>query len=67
MKNKTKLRFKLYIEELSLRNIDYKYPEQAINQAESLKFSFKRFTHELIQNAVDAQAKYALLAIIINK
>ena len=52
------------IEELSSKNTDYKFPDQAINQAESLKSLSSdlytdniRFIYELIQNADDAQAK----------
>ncbi len=62
------------IKELSLKNTDYKYPEQAINQAESLKSLSSdlytdniRFIYELIQNADDAQAKNIILTILENK
>ncbi|CAF0977112.1 unnamed protein product [Adineta steineri] len=60
-----------YIEELSSQNTDYKFPEQAINQAESLKSLSSdlytdniRFIYELIQNADDAQAKNVILTIL---
>ncbi len=63
-----------YIEELSSKNTDYKYPEQAINQAESLKSLSSdlytdniRFIYELIQNADDAQANNVTLAILDKK
>ena len=59
------------IEELSAKNTDYKFPEQAINQAESLKSLSSdlytdniRFIYELIQNADDAQAKNLVLTIL---
>ncbi|CAF4429001.1 unnamed protein product, partial [Adineta steineri] len=62
---------KQYIEELSSQNTDYKFPEQAINQAESLKSLSSdlytdniRFIYELIQNADDAQAKNVILTIL---
>ncbi|CAF4277629.1 unnamed protein product [Rotaria sp. Silwood2] len=68
---KTSLR--RYIEELSSKNTDYKFPEQAINHAESLKSLSSdlytdniRFIYELIQNADDAEAKNVILAIIDN-
>ena len=63
-----------YVEDLFSRNTDYKYPEQAINQAESLKSLSSdlytdniRFIYELIQNADDAQAVHIDLAIIEQK
>jgi len=59
------------IEELSSKNTDYKFPEQAIPQAESLKSLSNdlytdniRFIYELIQNADDAKAKNVTLAIV---
>jgi HSP90 family molecular chaperone len=62
------------IEELSSKNTDYKFPEQAINQGESLKSLSSdlytdniRFIYELIQNADDAQAKNIILTILENK
>jgi HSP90 family molecular chaperone len=62
------------IEDLSSKNTDYKFPEQAINQAESLKSLSSdlytdniRFIYELIQNADDAQAKNVILAILEDK
>jgi hypothetical protein len=62
------------IGELSAKNIDYKFPEQAINQAESLKSLSSdlytdniRFIYELIQNADDAQAKNIILTILADK
>jgi DNA-binding MurR/RpiR family transcriptional regulator len=62
------------IEELSAKNTDYKFPEQAINQAESLKSLSSdlytdniRFIYELIQNADDAQAKNIILTILADK
>lgn len=62
------------IEDLSAQNTDYKYPEQAINQAESLKSLSSdlytdniRFIYELIQNADDAQAKNINLSILEEK
>ncbi|CAF3189498.1 unnamed protein product [Rotaria sp. Silwood2] len=62
------------IEDLSSKNTDYKYPEQAINQAESLKSLSSdlytddvRFIYELIQNADDAQTVHIILAILDNK
>ncbi|CAF2948832.1 unnamed protein product [Rotaria sp. Silwood2] len=62
------------IEDLSSKNTDYKYPEQAINQAESLKSLSSdlytddvRFIYELIQNADDAQTIHIILAILDNK
>ncbi|CAF0810222.1 unnamed protein product [Adineta steineri] len=65
---------KRYIEELSTTNTDYKFPQQAINQAESLKSLSSdlytdniRFIYELIQNADDAAAKHATLAILNKK
>ena len=58
------------IEELSAKNTDYRYPEQAINQAESLKSLSSdlytdniRFIYELIQNADDAKAENVTLAV----
>lgn len=58
------------IEELSGINTNYRYPEQAINQAESLKSLSSdlytdniRFIYELIQNADDAQAKNVILKV----
>jgi len=67
-------RLKKCIEELSSKNTDYKFPEQAINQAESLKSLSSdlytdniRFIYELIQNADDAQAKNIILTILENK
>jgi hypothetical protein len=66
-----KLSLKQCIEELSAKNTDYKFPEQAINQAESLKSLSSdlytdniRFIYELIQNADDAQAKNITLTIL---
>ena len=65
---------RLYIEELFSRNTDYKYPEQAINQTESLKSLSSdlytdniRFIYELIQNADDAEAKNVILTICEEK
>ncbi|CAF0964760.1 unnamed protein product [Rotaria sordida] len=62
------------IEELSAKNTEYKFPEQAINQAESLKSLSSdlytdniRFIYELIQNADDAQAKNITLTILEDK
>ncbi len=62
------------VEDLFSKNTDYKYPEQAINQAESLKSLSSdlytdniRFIYELIQNADDAQAKNVVLTILDNK
>jgi hypothetical protein len=62
------------IEELSAKNTDYKFPEQAINQAESLKSLSSdlytdniRFIYELIQNADDAQAKNIILTVLADK
>ncbi|CAF1142611.1 unnamed protein product [Adineta ricciae] len=62
------------IEEISLKNTEYKYPEQAINQAESLKSLSSdlytdniRFIYELIQNADDAQAKHIFVTILENE
>ncbi len=62
------------IEDISAKNTDYKFPEQAINQAESLKSLSSdlytdniRFIYELIQNADDAQAKNVILTIQSNK
>ncbi|CAF4341924.1 unnamed protein product [Rotaria sordida] len=59
------------IKELSAKNIEYKFPEQAINQAESLKSLSSdlytdniRFIYELLQNADDAQAKNITLTIL---
>ena len=59
---------RLSIEDLFSKNTDYKYPEQAINQAESLKSLSNdlytdniRFIYELIQNADDAQANQVIL------
>ncbi len=70
--NETSLR--QCIEELSSKNTDYKFPEQAINQAESLKSLSSdlytdniRFIYELIQNADDAQAKNIILTILGNE
>ena len=69
---KTSLR--QYVEELSSKNTDYRYPEQAINQAESLKSLSSdlytdnlRFIYELIQNADDAQASNITIAILDDK
>jgi flagellum-specific peptidoglycan hydrolase FlgJ len=63
-----------YIEDLSSKSTDYKYPDQAITQAESLKSLSSdlytdniRFIYELIQNADDAQAKNVILTILDNK
>jgi HSP90 family molecular chaperone len=63
-----------YVEDLFSKNTDYKYPEQAINQAESLKSLSSdlytdniRFIYELIQNADDAQAKNVILTILDKK
>ncbi|CAF0984392.1 unnamed protein product [Adineta ricciae] len=62
------------IEEVSLKNTEYTYPEQAINQAESLKSLSSdlytdniRFIYELIQNADDAQAKHIFVTILENE
>ena len=62
------------IEDLSAKNTDYKYPDQAINQAESLKSLSSdlytdniRFIYELIQNADDAQATNVILAVLEEK
>ncbi len=62
------------IEDISAKNTDYKFPEQAINQAESLKSLSSdlytdniRFIYELIQNADDAQAKNIILTIMEEK
>jgi DNA-binding MurR/RpiR family transcriptional regulator len=62
------------IEEISLKNTDYNHPEQAINQAESLKSLSSdlytdniRFIYELIQNADHAEAKNVILIICENK
>jgi DNA-binding MurR/RpiR family transcriptional regulator len=62
------------IEDISAKNTDYKFPEQAINQAESLKSLSSdlytdniRFIYELIQNADDAQAKNIILTILADK
>ena len=62
------------VEALFLKNTDYKYPEQAINQAESLKSLSSdlytdniRFIYELIQNADDAQAIHVNLVIVDQK
>ncbi|CAF4226698.1 unnamed protein product, partial [Rotaria magnacalcarata] len=70
--NETSLR--QCIEELSAKNTDYKFPEQAINQAESLKSLSSdlytdniRFIYELIQNADDAQARNIYLTILEEK
>ncbi|CAF2995219.1 unnamed protein product [Rotaria socialis] len=70
--NETSLR--QCIEELSAKNTDYKFPEQAINQAESLKSLSSdlytdniRFIYELIQNADDAQARNISLTILEEK
>lgn len=59
------------INEIWQKNTDYNYPEQAINQAESLKSLSSdlytdniRFIYELIQNADDAQATTILLTIL---
>ncbi len=59
------------IDELSAENTDYKFPGQAIKQAESLKSLSSdlytdniRFIYELIQNADDAQAKNIILTIL---
>jgi HSP90 family molecular chaperone len=62
------------IEDIYSKNTDYKHPEQAINQAESLKSLSSdlytdniRFIYELIQNADDAQAKNIILTIMEEK
>ncbi len=62
------------IEDRSSKNIDYKYPEQAINQAESLKSLSTdlytdniRFIYELIQNADDAKSINVTLTILQDK
>jgi len=62
------------IEDLSSKTTDYKYPEQAINLAESLNSLSTdlytdniRFIYELIQNADDAQAKNVILTILDKK
>ena len=59
------------VEELYRKNTDYKYPEQATNQAESLKALSSdlytdniRFIYELIQNADDSCAKNIILNIV---
>ena len=69
-----KTSLKQCIEELSAKNTAYKYPDQVINQAESLKSLSSdlytdniRFIYELIQNADDAQAKSISLTILANK
>jgi hypothetical protein len=66
-----KISLKQCIEELSAINTDYKYPKQAVDQAESLKSLSSdlytdniRFIYELIQNADDAQAKNIILTIL---
>jgi len=62
------------INEISSKTTDYKFPEQAINQAESLKSLSSdlytdniRFIYELIQNADDAQAINITLSILDDK
>ncbi len=62
------------IEDISSINTDYKYPVQAINQAESLKslstdlYSDNiRFIYELIQNADDAKSINVNLSILEDK
>jgi DNA-binding MurR/RpiR family transcriptional regulator len=62
------------VEQLSAKNTDYKFAEQAINQAESLKSLSSdlytdniRFIYELIQNADDAEASNITIAILDNK
>jgi hypothetical protein len=69
-----KTSLKRCIDELISKNTDYKYPEQAINQTESLKSLSSdlytdnvRFIYELIQNADDAQASSVILTILDNK
>jgi hypothetical protein len=54
---------RLCIEDISSKNTDYKYTEQAINLAESLKSLSTdlytdniRFIYELIQNADDTKS-----------
>ena len=67
----TRKTLRLSIENLFSKNTDYKYPEQAINQAESLKSLSNdlytdniRFIYELIQNADDAQANHLTITIL---
>ncbi len=69
-----KTSLKQCIEDISSKNTDYKHPEQAVNQAESLKSLSSdlytdniRFIYELIQNADDAQAKNIILTIMEEK
>ncbi len=66
-----KISLKQCIEELSAINTDYKYPKQAVDQAESLKSLSSdlytdniRFIYELIQNADDAQSRDVILTIL---
>jgi HSP90 family molecular chaperone len=66
-----KASLKQCIEELSVKNTDYKFPEQAVNQAESLKSLSSdlytdniRFIYELIQNADDAIASSVSVAVL---
>jgi hypothetical protein len=68
------LSLRVSVEDLFAKNTDYKYPEQAINQAESLKSLSSdlytdniRFIYELIQNADDAQAIHVILTILDKK
>jgi hypothetical protein len=69
-----KISLRRCIDELSAKNTDYKFPEQAINQAESLKSLSSdlytdniRFIYELIQNADDAEAINITIAILDDK
>ncbi|CAF1359607.1 unnamed protein product [Rotaria magnacalcarata] len=62
------------IKDLFSKNTDYKFPEQAINQAESLKALSNdlytdnvRFIYELIQNADDAEAHDVVISIMEDK
>ncbi len=62
------------IDEISSKTTDYKHPEHAIDQAESLKSLSSdlytdniRFIYELIQNADDAQAINITLSILDDK
>jgi hypothetical protein len=69
-----KISLRRCIDDLSSKNTDYKFPEQAINQAESLKSLSSdlytdniRFIYELIQNADDAEAISITIAILDDK
>jgi hypothetical protein len=62
------------IEDLSSKTTDYKYPEQAINLAESLNSLSTdlytdniRFIYDLIQNADDAKSINVHLSIVEDK